>query len=111
MRSKTRQQCASGSVDHPYSLMWVAPSLTRCQSRLKRRRWLPGGEILTPRRSPTQYLSLDAAERICYCKDHAHERTKLSIRLSRAALVRTLHERSVDKRRTPDPAKSKSSYV
>ena len=41
-----------------------------------------------------------AAERICFSRDHAHYRTKLLIELSRAALMQTLHERSVDKRRT-----------
>jgi len=46
---------------------------------------------------------------MCFSKDHAHQRTELLIRLSRAALMRTLHERSVDKRRTLIQAKSKST--
>ena len=66
---------------------------------------------ITPRRSPAQRLSLDAAERICFSKDHPHQRTKLLIELSRAALMRTLHERSVDKRQTLIQVKSKSSQV
>jgi hypothetical protein len=36
------------------------------------RRYLPEGMGFTPRRSPVQCLSLDATERICFCKDHAH---------------------------------------
>ncbi len=56
-----------------------------------------GGIIL--RTFLLQRLSLGAAERICLSKDHPHQRTKLLIGyLSRAALMRTLHERSVDKR-------------
>jgi hypothetical protein len=52
-------------------------------------------------------LSLDAAERSCFSKNHPHQRTKLLIsRLSRAAILQTLHERSVDKRQTPDPGKA-----
>src|ERR687895_2302745 len=66
---------------------------------------------ITPSRSPAQRLSLEAAERICFFKDDPHQRTKLSIRLSRGVPMRTLHETSVDKRRTPEPAKSKSTKV
>jgi hypothetical protein len=46
---------------------------------------------------------LDRAEEMS-CFWDQHQRTKLLIgELSRAALMQTLHERSVDKRRTPDP--------
>src|ERR687897_1229603 len=50
-----------------------------------------------------RYPSSGAAEIIYSSQDHLHQRTKLLIELSRVALMRTLHERSVDKRRTPDP--------
>jgi hypothetical protein len=36
------------------------------------RKWLPGGMRITPRDSPPQRLSLDAAERICFSKNHPH---------------------------------------
>jgi hypothetical protein len=48
---------------------------------------------------------------MCFSKDHPHQRTKFLIELSRAALMRTLHERSIDKRRTLIQAESKSSQV
>jgi hypothetical protein len=45
---------------------------------------------------------LDRAEEMWCFWDHLHQRAKLLIELRRAALMRTLHERSVDKRRTPN---------
>jgi hypothetical protein len=36
------------------------------------RKKAPGGMGITSRRSPAQRLSFDAAERVCFCKDHAH---------------------------------------
>ena len=41
---------------------------------------------------------LDRAEEMCCSPRHLHQRTRLLIELSRAALMRTLHERSVDRR-------------
>ncbi len=36
------------------------------------RKKAPEGMSITPRRSPAQHLSLDAAERTCFSKDHPH---------------------------------------
>ena len=65
---------------------------------------------VTPRRSPPLLLSLDAAERICFSKDHLHRRNReLSIGLSRAVPMRTLHQRGSNKRQTPIQVRSKST--
>jgi hypothetical protein len=64
------------------------------------------GSII-PRTFLLQPCPLDRAEEMCCFRDHPHQRTKLLIELtrelSRVALRRTIHQRSVDKRRTPDP--------
>jgi hypothetical protein len=53
---------------------------------------------------PPQRLSLDAAERSRFSKDHPHQRTEFLIgELSRAALMRTLHQRGSNKRQPPNP--------
>jgi hypothetical protein len=54
---------------------------------------------------------LDRAEEMCCSPRYLHQRTKLSIGLSRASLMWRLYERSVDKRRTLIQAKSKSTQV
>jgi hypothetical protein len=58
---------------------------------------------------PLTLSRMPPLRRLLVYKDHAHQRTKLLIRLSRAALMRTVHERSVDKRRTLIQVRSKST--
>ena len=89
-------------------LIWeTAPGLgARKYEDLEKTR---GGIIL--RTFLLQPYPLDRAEEMCCSPRYLHQRTKLSIGLSRASLIRTLHERSVDKRRTLIQVKSKSSQV
>ena len=71
---------------------------TRMCGDLKKTR---GGII--PRTFLLQPYPLVRAEEMFCFWDHPDQRSKLLIELSRVALLRTVHERSVDKRRTPDP--------
>ena len=81
-------------------LIWeTAPGLgaRKCGDLEKTR----GGIIL--RTFLLQPYSLVRAEEMFCFWDHPDQRTKLLIRLSRAALMRSLHQTGVDKRQTPDP--------
>jgi hypothetical protein len=60
-----------------------------------------GGIIL--RTFLLQPYPLIRASEMCCSPRHLYQRTKLFIELRRAALMWTLHERSVGKRRSPDP--------
>jgi hypothetical protein len=85
-------------------LIWeTAPGLgARKYGDLEKTR---GGIIL--RTFLLQPYPLIRAEEMCCFRNHPHQRTRLLIELSRelsrVAFRRILHERSVDKRRTPDP--------
>src|SRR5215211_1143915 len=101
------------------SLFWVAPLLTRCQSGLKRRTlkaavgsyqkaWASpqeGSGAMSIFRCGGEDLLLQGPSALMSKAPNQ----QVNSRLSRVALLRTLHGRSVDKRRTLIQVESKST--